>query len=120
VNIGAVAAVNNGIINNCSVNIVYSEIVFNADNENKAEKTTYNIGLVAGLNNKTISYDNTVVGSNYAYMVDVCNAGKLFITILIADLFLDLLFDIQIISYFLSTFAGWIYKPLCKLWQLIF
>lgn len=51
---------------------------------------------------------------------NIRNAGKLFITILIADLFLDLLFDIQIISYFLSTFAGWIYKPLCKLWQLIF
>ena len=51
---------------------------------------------------------------------NIRNAGKFFITIIIVDLFLDMFFNIQIISYFLSTVAGWICEPLCKLWQLIF
>lgn len=59
-------------------------------------------------------------GDNKFVQWNIRNAGKLFITIIIVDLFLDLFFNIQIISYFLSTVAGWICEPLCKLWQLIF
>ena len=45
---------------------------------------------------------------------------KVFIWVIIADLLLDLFFDITIIGYLLSTIAGWIHKPLCSLWELIF
>lgn len=58
--------------------------------------------------------DNKFVQNNIRY------AGRIFIGVLIADLITDLFFNISIISYFLSTVAGWICDPLCKLWQLIF
>ncbi|MBQ7880778.1 MAG: hypothetical protein IJ358_02940, partial [Clostridia bacterium] len=89
VNIGAVTAINNGTIENCSVNIVASEVVIKSYIENadgsttdiSAENTNYNIGLIAGINNKTISYNNTNLGSNYAYMTDCYSAGKLTVTV---------------------------------------
>lgn len=58
--------------------------------------------------------DNKFVQGN------IRNAGKIFIWILLIDLFTDLFFNISIISNFLSTLAGWICGPLCKLWQLMF
>lgn len=51
---------------------------------------------------------------------NIRNAGKTFIWILLIDLFTDLFFNISVIGYFLSTLAGWICEPLCRLWQLIF
>lgn len=54
--------------------------------------------------------DNRFVQAN------IRNAGKIFIGILLVDLLLDLLFGFSIIGYVLSTVAGWICKPLCKLW----
>ena len=51
---------------------------------------------------------------------NIRNAGKVFIWVLFADLFIDLFFNISIIGYFLSTVASWIYEPLCRLWQLMF
>ncbi len=77
VNIAAIAAENFGTIENCSVNIVASTISFAPyiDVYNSgAGGTIYNIGLIAGCNNNIISYNNTNVGSTYAYMAD-CNAG---------------------------------------------
>ena len=61
-----------------------------------------------------MSSDNKFVQWN------IKNAGKTFIYIIFADLIIDLIFEISIIGYFLSTIAGWICTPLCNLWQLIF
>lgn len=47
-------------------------------------------------------------------------AGKIFICIILIDLLIELFFGISIIGYVLSTLAGWICEPLCKLWQLMF
>jgi len=47
-------------------------------------------------------------------------AGKIFIGILFIDIITDWFFNISIISYYLSTVAGWICDPLCKLWQMMF
>lgn len=58
--------------------------------------------------------DNKFVQGNIRY------AGRIFISIILIDLFADLFFNISIIGYFLSTVAGWICEPLCKLWQLMF
>ena len=58
--------------------------------------------------------DNKFVQAN------IRNAGKIFIWILLIDLFADLFLNISIIGYALSTLAGWICEPLCKLWQLMF
>ena len=58
--------------------------------------------------------DNKFVQNNIKY------AGKIFMWIIIADLFFDLFLDISLIGWFLSTVASWIYLPLCKLWALIF
>lgn len=58
--------------------------------------------------------DNKFVQGNIRY------AGKIFIGIILVDLLVDLFFNISIIGYFLSTVAGWICEPLCKLWQLMF
>ena len=51
---------------------------------------------------------------------NIRNAGKMFLWVIVADLFIDLFFNISIIGYFLSTLAGWICDPLCQLWQLLF
>ena len=58
--------------------------------------------------------DNKFVQGNIKY------AGKIFMSIILIDLFADLLLGVSIIGLFLSTIAGWICEPLCKLWQLIF
>lgn len=58
--------------------------------------------------------DNKFVQGNIRY------AGRIFIVIILVDLIIDLFFNISIIGYFLSTLAGWICEPLCKLWQLMF
>ena len=58
--------------------------------------------------------DNKFVQNNIRY------AGRIFIGIIVADLIIDLFFNISIIGYVLSTLAGWICEPLCRLWQLMF
>ena len=58
--------------------------------------------------------DNKFVQGNIKY------ASKIFIGIILIDLFADLIFGISIIGWFLSTVAGWICEPLCRLWQLMF
>lgn len=58
--------------------------------------------------------DNKFVQGNIKY------AGKIFLGIILVDLFADLIFGTSIISMFLSTVAGWICDPLCRLWQWIF
>ncbi len=58
--------------------------------------------------------DNKFVQGN------IKNGGRIFVWAIMIDIFIDLFFDISIIGYFLSTFAGWICEPLCKLWQLMF
>ena len=58
--------------------------------------------------------DNKFVQYNIRY------AGKIFLWVLIVDLITDLFFSFSIISYFLTTVAGWICEPLCRLWQLMF
>lgn len=84
VNIGAITAINNGTIENCSVNIVSSTITLKSYLDNSdlnAQNTTYNIGVLAGVNNKIISYDNLNNGSNYAYMTDCYAGGRLTILV---------------------------------------
>lgn len=58
--------------------------------------------------------DNKFVQTN------IRTAGKIFMTIILVDIFFDLFFNISIIGYFLSRVAGFICEPLCKLWQLMF
>ena len=58
--------------------------------------------------------DNKFVQNNIKY------GDKIFVGILIVDLILGLMFDFSVISYILSTVAGWICTPLIKLWQLMF
>ncbi|MBO5909981.1 MAG: hypothetical protein J6Q15_00580, partial [Clostridia bacterium] len=72
VNIGVITGINNGVIENCSVNISSSAIKFT----NTASNITYNIGLIAGKNNSTVSYQNTNIGSNYSHLVDVDTTGS--------------------------------------------
>jgi Zn-dependent protease len=50
---------------------------------------------------------------------NVKNAGRVFMWVIVIDLFTDLIFNISIISLFLAKFAGWICGPLCQLWQSI-
>ncbi|MBQ7798369.1 MAG: hypothetical protein IJ371_04530, partial [Clostridia bacterium] len=80
--IGAITAINSGVIENCSVNINSSSITFSTS----AQNSTYNIGLIAGLNNNIIKYAHTNFGSNYSHMVDVSiidsTSGKLTITLI--------------------------------------
>ncbi len=59
-------------------------------------------------------------GDNKFVQWNIRNAGKVFMYIILIDLFVDLFFGISVIGYFLSTVAGWICEPLCKLWQLMF
>ncbi len=59
-------------------------------------------------------------GDNKFVQWNIRNAGKVFLWVIVADLFIDLFFNISIIGYFLSTIAGWICEPLCRLWQLMF
>lgn len=59
-------------------------------------------------------------GDNKFVQANIRNAGRIFMGILLVDLFLDLFFGISIIGYLLSTLAGWICNPLCWLWQLMF
>ena len=47
-------------------------------------------------------------------------AWKIFLGIILVDLFVDLFMGVSIISYVLTTLADWICVPLCKLWQLMF
>lgn len=58
--------------------------------------------------------DNKFVQGNIRY------AGRIFIGIIVADLIIDLFFNVSIIGYVLSTVASWICEPLCRLWQLMF
>jgi len=58
--------------------------------------------------------DNKFVQGNIKY------AGKIFIGVILIDLIADMFFNVSIISFFLSTVAGWICEPLCRLWQLMF
>lgn len=77
VNIGVIASINNGAISNCSVYIKESKITFNTtDDDSAVQSTTYNIGLIAGLNKKTITYTNSNSGSNYSHMVDSAFDGE--------------------------------------------
>ena len=59
-------------------------------------------------------------GDNKFIQWNIKNAGRLFIGIIVFDLITDLFLNISIISYFLTTVAGWICEPLCRLWQLMF
>ena len=59
-------------------------------------------------------------GDNKFVQANIRNAGRIFMGILLIDLFLDLFLGISIIGYLLSTLAGWICEPLCWLWQLMF
>ena len=58
--------------------------------------------------------DNKFVQGNIKY------ASRIFIGILLVDIIFDLFFGISIISYLLTTLAGFICDPLCRLWQLMF
>ena len=58
--------------------------------------------------------DNKFVQSN------IRNSGRIFITILFIDLFLELFTGYSLISYVISWLASWIYGPLCWLWGLMF
>ncbi len=75
--IGAIAGINNGIIENCSVTFKNSSVTF----VNDAQPKEYNIGLVAGINNGTIKYNNTQINSEYAYMVDFEGGSSLNVVI---------------------------------------
>lgn len=79
INIGAITAINNGIIENCSVNIVSSVITVKNDHEgtNEAAGAVYNIGLVAGINTAVIKFNNSLTNSAYTYMTDSVLGGKL-------------------------------------------
>ena len=59
-------------------------------------------------------------GDNKFVQANIRNAGRIFMGILLADLFMDMFLNISVIGYFLSTVAGWICDPLCRLWLLIF
>lgn len=59
-------------------------------------------------------------GDNKFVQANIRNSGKIFITILFIDLFLDLFTGYSIIGYIISILASWIYNPLCWLWQLMF
>ncbi len=82
IHIGVIAGINNGIIENCSIKLASSEVRLKKatnpsdDTDYSAQNTTYNIGLVVGINNKTILYDNQQ-SSDYAYMLDCASQGKL-------------------------------------------
>jgi len=58
--------------------------------------------------------DNKFVQGNIKY------AGKIFIWIILIDLFAELFLCISINGWFISTLANWICSPLCRLWQLMF
>ena len=59
--------------------------------------------------------------NNKFVQANIRNAGKIFMSILLIDLFLDLFLGISIIGYLLSTLASWICEPLYWLWyKLIF
>ncbi len=58
--------------------------------------------------------DNKFVQAN------IRNSGRIFLGILIVDLFFEMIFGISIIGYILSLLTGLICTPLCKLWALIF
>ena len=77
VNIGIIAGVNYGVIENCSVRILDSKILLTTG----ASNTSYNIGLIAGANFDTIKYDNTQGVGNYIYMMDCYSSGKLLVEV---------------------------------------
>ena len=77
VNISALAGVNNGVIENCCVNIVSSSIIIGEG----AGSTSYNIGVLVGTNNQTITYDNSQTATNYASMVGCNSSGILNIVV---------------------------------------
>lgn len=58
--------------------------------------------------------DNKFVQAN------IRNSGRVFITILFVDLFLELFTGYSIIGYLISLLASWVCNPLCWLWQLMF
>ena len=58
--------------------------------------------------------------NNKFVQAHIRNAGRIFLWIIVIDLFADIFFNISIIGYLLSTLAGWICEPLCRLWQLMF
>ncbi|MBQ3502441.1 MAG: hypothetical protein IJA72_02140, partial [Clostridia bacterium] len=70
--IGTIAGTNNGTIENCSITFKKSTVKF----ANSALNRVYNIGLLAGINNNTIKYNNTQINSEYSYMVDFENGGR--------------------------------------------
>ena len=57
--------------------------------------------------------DNKFVQGNIKY------AGRIFMGILIVDLFFELFTRISLIGYILNILAGWICTPLCELWKLL-
>ena len=57
--------------------------------------------------------DNKFVQAN------IRNSGKIFLTILFADLLLEFVTGYSIIGEILSLLASWICNPLCGLWELI-
>ena len=59
-------------------------------------------------------------GDNKFVQANIRNSGKIFTIILFADLFLELFAGYSIIGFIISWLAGWIYNPLCWLWQLMF
>lgn len=59
-------------------------------------------------------------GDNKFVQWNIKNGGKVFFWVLIADLLLDLIFNISIVGWFLTTVSNWITGPLCALWELLF
>ena len=58
--------------------------------------------------------------NNKFIQANIRNSGRIFMGILLVDLFMDLFLGVSLISYILSLLAGWICTPLCWLWQLMF
>lgn len=77
VNIASLVGVNNGIIENCCVNIISSTVVIGES----AGATSYNVGVLVGVNKGTISYDNSATSTNYASMVGCNSSGILNVTV---------------------------------------
>ncbi len=79
---GIIAGINNGKIENCTINLADSIVRLKKQQgedgaDASAQTVNYNIGVLFGENAGAIAYDNTKTGSEYAYMMDIKRAGKL-------------------------------------------
>lgn len=72
-NISALVGENNGVITNCCVNIISSNITVGES----AGRGVYNIGVLVGTNNGAISYYNSQTATDYSAMVDCASGGIL-------------------------------------------